>query len=62
MIETMHRDSNANLYPIHTFFADAPSKSGNLPIPNAAAPGEQLGFGALLKGTSAVVLRVERAL
>ena len=28
----------------------------------AAAPGEQLGFGALLKGTSVVVLRVERAL
>ncbi len=29
---------------------------------NAAAPGEQLGFGALLKETSVVVLRVERAL
>ncbi len=28
----------------------------------AAAPGEQLGFGALLKGTSVVVLRLERAL
>ncbi len=27
-----------------------------------AAPGDQLGFGALLKGTSVVVLRVERAL
>ncbi len=29
---------------------------------NAAAPGEQLGFGALLKDTSVVVLKVERAL
>ncbi len=28
----------------------------------AAAPGEQLGFGALLKGTSVVVLKVERVL
>ncbi len=28
----------------------------------AAAPGEQLGFSALLKGTSVVVLRVERTL
>ncbi len=28
----------------------------------AAAPGEQLGFGVLLKGTSVVVLRVKRAL
>ncbi len=28
----------------------------------AAAPGEQLGFGALLKGTSVVVLKVEREL
>ncbi len=28
----------------------------------AVAPGEHLGFGALLKGTSVVVLRVERAL
>ncbi len=28
----------------------------------AAAPGEQLGFGALLKNTSVMVLRVKRAL
>ncbi len=27
----------------------------------AAAPGEQLGFGALLKGTSVVVLKVEES-
>ncbi len=35
---------------------------GALGSDTAAAPGEQLGFGALLKGTSVMVLRVERVL
>ncbi len=34
MLEMMPRDTNVNLYQMHTFFADAPSKSVNLPIPN----------------------------
>ncbi len=39
MLKTMHRDTNANLYPTHTlyritsftFFADTPSESGVFP-------------------------------
>ncbi len=46
----------------HTHTVNTHTRSSGQPF-YAAAPGEQLGFGDLLKGlTSVVVLRVERAL
>ncbi len=50
MLETMHRDINANLsngITSITFYADAPSESGSLAIPNIYIYIRSVNFNAL---------------